>query len=302
VPTTISLLWWNLYNLHDDVDDPLSDDLVKSTSVYRRDLREVADIIDRIAPAPDLIGCAEVENRGVLRALAEEIHWRRTHRAYRCDEHIESRDPRGIDVGALVRTDGALGEVRLHGLWPVDRSAVRPVVVVDALVAGRHPLTIALVHGKSRRSGFNSIEDPMPGSRLRHAYGRVLRGLAAERGARGVPLVVLGDLNDEPHSHSLVDGAHAAIGRPLAGPVAPGRLYNLTREGLADARGTCMHAGGWLLFDQCLVNGVLLAPSAGGLRLEGRLRIIAEDPLLHLGMPNRWYSDHLPLLLTLVLA
>ena len=94
-------------------------------------------------------------------------------------------------------------------------------------------------------------------------------------------------------------GANAAIGRPAEGTAELGRLYNLSREGLSDARGTCKHNDEWLLFDQVLVNGVLFAPSTGGISIEGRVRIIAEDPLLYRGAPNRWYSDHLPVLLIL---
>lgn len=299
MPTTLTLLWWNLYNLHDDIDDPRIDDIVKSTRMYHRDLREVADIVDRVTPAPDLIGVGEIENHGVMRDLAEEIHWRPAHLSYRCDHHIESRDPRGIDVGALVRSVPTMTQVRVSPEWPNDMDAVRPMVRLDLLVDGVQPLTVVFTHGKSRRSGPVDAEDPMPGSRLRMSYGRALRQIAADCGAANVPLVVMGDFNDEPTSRSLVVAANAAIGRPAPEMVEPGRLYNLSREGLGDARGTCMHEGGWLLFDQVLVNGVLLAPPAGGLAIEGRTRIIAEDPLLYRGAPNRWYSDHLPVLLTL---
>ena len=299
MPTTLTLLWWNLYNLHDDLDDPRIDEIVKSTRMYHRDLREVADIVDRITPAPDLIGVGEIENHGVMRALAEEIHWRPSHLTYGCDQHIESRDPRGIDVGALVRAIPTITQVRVSAIWPNDLDAVRPMVRVDLLMDGVAPLTVVFLHGKSRRSGPVDVEDPMPGSRLRLSYGRALRQVALACGAAGVPLVVMGDLNDEPTSRSLMVGADAAIGRPAAGTAEAGRLYNLSREGLNDARGTCMHAGGWFLFDQVLVNGVLLAPAPGGISIEGRVRIIADDPLLFRGAPNRWYSDHLPVLLTL---
>lgn len=299
VPSTLTLLWWNLYNLHDDIDDPRIDDIVKSTRMYHRDLREVADIVDRITPPPDLIGCAEVENHQVMRDLASEIHWRPSHLDYRCDQHIESRDPRGIDVGALVRTVPTVTQANLTMVWPNDMNVVRPMVRIDLLMDGVQPLTVVFVHGKSRRSGPSDAEDPMPGSRLRMAYGRALRQMAATCGAAGVPLVVMGDLNDEPISRSLTVGANAVIGRPSEGTVDPGRLYNLSREGLGDARGTCMHDGAWLLFDQVLVNGALFAPATGGISIEGRVRIIAEDPLLYRGAPNRWYSDHLPVLLTL---
>jgi endonuclease/exonuclease/phosphatase family metal-dependent hydrolase len=295
----LTLLWWNLYNLHDDVDDPRINDIVKPTPIYHRDLREVADIIDRIMPPPDLFGCGEVENHQVMRDLAAEIHRRPAHLAYRCDQHIDSRDPRGIDVGVMVRSVPAVTQEKLSAIWLNDPDAVRPLVRVDLLVDGVLPLTVVYMHGKSRRSGASDPADPMPGSRLRLAYGRALRQVAAQCGAAGVPLVVMGDLNDEPTSHSLVAGADAVLGRPLSEPAVPGRLYNLSREGLADARGTCMHDGAWLLFDQVLVNGVLLSPPPGGLSLDGRVRIISEDPLLYRGAPNRWYSDHLPVMVTL---
>jgi Endonuclease/Exonuclease/phosphatase family len=297
--TTLTLLWWNLYNLHDDIDDPRINDIVKTTAAYHRDLREVADIVDRVTPAPDLIGCAEVENHQVMRDLAEEIHWRPSHLNYRCDQHIESRDPRGIDVGALVRSVPTIAQVKVTPIWPNDMDAVRPMVRIDLLMDGVQPLTVVFIHGKSRRSGPSDAEDPMPGSRLRMSYGRALRQVAETCGAAGVPLVVMGDLNDEPTSRSLLIGANAALGRPAAGTEDFSRLYNLSREGLGDARGTCKHNDEWLLFDQVLVNGALFAPATGGISIEGRVRIIAEDPLLYRGAPNRWYSDHLPVLLTL---
>lgn len=299
VPTTLTLLWWNLYNLHDDIDDPRINDIVKPTPMYHRDLREVADIIDRITPAPDLVGCGEVENQQVMRDLAGEIHWRPAHLAYRSDQHIESRDPRGIDVGVLVRATPAVTREKLTAIWPDDPDAVRPLVRVDLLVDEVWPLTVVYLHGKSRRSGASAQADPMPGSRLRLAYGRALKQVAAQCGEAGIPLVVMGDLNDEPTSHSLVVGADAVLGRPAPGQAQSGRLYNLSHEGLADARGTCMHEGAWLLFDQVLVNGVMLSPQPGGLTIDGRVRIISEDPLLYRGAPNRWYSDHLPVLLSL---
>ncbi len=299
MPTTISLLWWNLYNLHDDIDDPRIHDIVRPTKLYHRDLREVADIIDRVSPAPDIIGCAEVENHGVMRDLANEIHWRPAHHRYRCDRHVESRDPRGIDVGALVRVNPQLSLVRLSPLWPNDSDAVRPMVVMDVMVDGVQPLTVVLTHGKSRRSGACDAEDPMPGSRLRMSYGRALRQLAEKCGTEGVPMVAMGDFNDEPTSRSMTVAAGAHIGRPAAGTAEAGTLYNISQEGLSDARGTCMHQGNWLLFDQVLVNGVLLNPSVSGLHIDGRVRIIADDPLLYRGTPNRWYSDHLPVLIKL---
>jgi hypothetical protein len=233
VPTTLTLLWWNLYNLHDDVDDPRTNDIVKPRRMYHRDLREVADIIDRVTPPPDVLGCGEVENQQVMRDLADEIHWCPAHLAYRCDQHVESRDPRGIDVGVLLRAVPTVTQERLSAIWPDDLDAVRPLVRIDLLVDGVAPLTVVFVHSKSRRSGPAVPEDPMPGSRLRHAYGRALRQVAATCGAAGVPLVVMGDLNDEPASRSLAVGANAIAGRPTEGAADPTRLYNLSVKACA---------------------------------------------------------------------
>ena len=173
------------------------------------------------------------------------------------------------------------------------------MVVMDVMVDGVQPLTVVLTHGKSRRSGACDSDDPMPGSRLRMSYGRALRQVAQKCGAAGVPLVAMGDFNDEPTSRSMTVAAGALIGRPAVGTADAGSLYNISQEGLSDARGTCMNQGNWLLFDQVLVNGVLLNPSVGGLHIDGRVHIIADDPLLYRGTPNRWYSDHLPVLITL---
>lgn len=298
----LTLLWWNLYNLHDDIDDPKTNDIVKSTRVYHRDIREVAEIIDRISPTPDLIGCAEVENIKVMHDLAQDIHWQSQHRAYFCDQHIESKDPRGIDIGVLFRKGGPLTDIKVSAYWPSDHDAVRPIVVIDALLIGEllKPISFALVHGKSRRSGASHPDDPMPGSQLRYSYGAAIKRLSAEKGAAGIPLIVLGDLNDEPSSKSVEISAGAAIGRPMAGDtIDPKRLYNLGYEGRADAKGTCTHEDHWLFFDQILVNGAVLDASIGGLEIVGRQRIIAENPLLYRGQPNRWYSDHLPVMLTI---
>lgn len=295
-----TLLWWNLHDFHDDRFDPTIIDIVKPTRIYRRDLREVAMIIDRVRPIADVVGCGEVENQGVLRDLGQEIARAPAGVRYICDHYVNSRDPRGIDVGALWRSAGSVRVERFTGLWPAEEGAVRPIIVAEAAVGpAALPLMIAFVHGKSRRSGATTPDDAMPGSRIRFAYGQAVRDLALDCGQRGVPLVVMGDFNDEPESHSLRIGAGAESGRPRAGIVDPGRLYNLSRETGADSPGTAKYNGAWLCFDQVLVNGVLLAPPVGGLCVHGRPRILADPPLIFRGGPNRWYSDHLPVLLTL---
>jgi endonuclease/exonuclease/phosphatase family metal-dependent hydrolase len=285
------LLWWNVGNLFDDEDDPRTRDHLPSTREYHRDLQELADVLGGVEPCPALIGLGEVENKRVLDDLGEELRWHPKRRDFVCPEHHESRDPRGIDVGLLLAGNGALRLDRTEALWPSDRSAVRPIVLAHGRLGGER-LRVALVHSKSQRSGASHRSDPTPGSKARFAYGRLLRDLANDAGNDGVPLVVLGDFNEEPNSPALVEGASARLGRTGEAPRA-NRLYNLSDEMAADHPGTHCHQGRWSFLDQVLVNGLLLGQ--GKLRIDGRPRVFTGGPLLYQGRPNRWYSDHLPI-------
>lgn len=291
------LLWWNAQNLFDDVDDHRTSDLLRSRDEYLRDVREIAEVIDGVTPGADFIGLTEIENRSVIDELAGELRWRPTHGDFACPAYIESRDVRGIDVVAMARRDGVIKVKQVGGLYPSDRRAVRPVLHCECHLGG-HELEIVLVHGKSRRSGPCHPRDPIPGSRIRHAYGELVGKLAENAGRRGVPMVVLGDFNDTPDCLSMTDGAGAEVGR-AANP-RPGKLYNLTQEATADAPGTHCHRGAWLCLDQVLVNGVLLAGEH--LAVAGRPQIATHGPLLYKGKPNRWYSDHLPIILDLEIS
>ena len=111
----------------------------------------------------------------------------------------------------------------------------------------------------------------------------------------------MGDFNDEPESLSLRLGAQARIG--VEADPSPQRLYNLSRLALEiptgrKARGTHVHRGHWGFLDQVLVTGSLLT-GRFGLRLHQRPFVHVGGPLLYKGRPNRWYSDHLPMAVSL---
>ena len=101
-----------------------------------------------------------------------------------CDAYIDSQDPRGIDVAMMHQTTVKVD--RFEALMPADRSAVRPVIQAHLRYQG-HRFRVALVHGKSRRSGPSTARDDRPGSRLRFAHGRLLRQLAGRCRERSDP-------------------------------------------------------------------------------------------------------------------
>ena len=108
----------------------------------------------------------------------------------------------------------------------------------------------------------------------------------------------MGDFNEEPNSPALIHGAQAKIGRPQhEAQIKAHRLYNLSFEMRTDSPGTHCYHGQWNFLDQVLVNGALL--QGNSIRIVGRPRALTHDPLLYRGAPNRWFSDHLPISISL---
>ena len=111
----------------------------------------------------------------------------------------------------------------------------------------------------------------------------------------------MGDMNDEPHSVSMIDGARA---QPMTRSdnlvlhhLRPQQLVNLTLQATGHAKGTHCHRGHWALLDQVLVNGCALQDHHS--HVTAPPHIHHHGPLLYKGRPNRWYSDHLPIGITL---
>ncbi len=293
------ITWWNVGNLFDDHDDPHTDDFIRQRFEYVRDLKEIAQIIGSLHPMASLVGLGEVENHRVVNDLIKELHWHPRHPDYHCNHYVDSRDPRGIDVAYMHRQDQALRVDHVEALYPNDRDAVRPLLLIHARLHG-HLIHIAFLHSKSRRSGPTHSHDDTPGSRIRFAYAYLIRKLALQAGGSGIPFIAMGDFNDEPNSPALIHGAQAWNGRPKKERhYKDHRLYNLSNEMAADAKGTHCYHGHWAFLDQVLVNGCLLRGEH--IRIVDRPHIHTHKPLLYRGEPNRWYSDHLPISINLAL-
>ena len=166
------LLWWNVANLFDDVDDPHTNDIVRSQREYHRDLAEIVEVVASIDPCPALVGMAEVEHRGVVDDLCAELRWHPARREYHWLSILKVVDPRGIDVAMMHQPQVKID--RVEACHPNDAAAVRPVVLIHARYQQQR-LQLALVHSKSRRSGPSHPDDDRPGSRIRFA----LRSFAA---------------------------------------------------------------------------------------------------------------------------
>ena len=294
------VMFWNVENFFDYIDDGTGES-DKEFSSYgsrrwtRRKFQKKCDDIaksvfwirERYGRIPDVIGLAEVENRGVLWKLLNNTLLRKC--GYRI-VHYQSGDRRGIDVALLYRESS---------FRKVSHSTVTPSMDGEKIVT-RDMLQVLLEddmgqkynlivnHHPSKYGGSESSEG------RRKAVMMALKEMCDSLSAAdsGVPVIAMGDFNDTP------DGEQFEI--------LNGVLVNMSDSLFQAGRGTIRYQGKWDLIDMFLVSSDLLD--------NARMDII-ELPFLmtyerkYPGMkPLRTYSgpryvggvsDHCPIVLCL---
>lgn len=90
----LSMMWWNVMNFFDTVDDQSKEDSILTEAEYFKKLSCVSEII--INYSPDIIGLCEIENIDIVRDLSDKS-------GYKYSYLIEGNDPRGIDIALISR-------------------------------------------------------------------------------------------------------------------------------------------------------------------------------------------------------
>lgn len=299
------VLFYNVENLFDPIDDPATDDDEYTPegrkrwtgARYRAKLEGIGRVLGD-AGLPAVVGLAEVETRGVLEALVAQPSLAAAD--YRI-AHFDSPDERGVDVALLYRPDRFVprGSVAVRTMIPAQPGfRTRDILTVWGELAGE-PFFFAVLHAPSRRNGAEAS------AFRRVAVGEQVRRLVDSVAQRhpATKIVVMGDFNDDPIDRSLTD-ALGACGT-LRG-LAAGALYNPFVDLFKAGFGTLAYGGEWNLFDQIVVSANLV--QGEGLRLRGAPCIFSPPYLFERegrdrGTPfrtyvgNRYnggYSDHFP--------
>lgn len=249
---SLLVMFWNVENFFDYIDDGTgkSD---KEFSSYgsrrwtRRKFQKKCDDIaksvfwirERYGRIPDVIGLAEVENRGVLWKLLNNTLLRKC--GYRI-VHYQSGDRRGIDVALLYRESS---------FRKVSHSTVTPSLDGEKIVT-RDMLQVLLEDDMGQK--YNLIVNHHPskygGSEAsegrRNAAMMALKEMCDSLSAAdsGVPVIAMGDFNDTP------DGEQFEI--------LNGVLVNMSDSLFQAGRGTIRYQGKWELIDMFLVSSDLL--------------------------------------------
>ena len=288
-------MFWNLENFFDWTDQGTGESDAEFSSYGKRHWtrkrfytkcdavsKTIFHIGDLYGKLPDVIGFAEIENRGVLEKLCSSTLLRKC--GYRI-VHFDSSDRRGIDVALLYRTtcynhlstslrapetDGK--KLQTRDMLHVSLKDLQTDEIYDYIVC-HHP------------SKFGGEESSIP---KRLAAMTALKEMCDSLGNRNI--IVMGDFNDVPSAaqFDMLDDI----------------LVNKSDSLHAAGRGTIRYEGKWDLIDMFLVSSnieghsVMDIPEVPFL-MTRESRHAGEKPLRTYSGPRYLggVSDHLPVVL-----
>lgn len=242
--------FYNLENLFDTKDNPhiLDDDFLPESERkwnkkrYRKKIFNLGTTISNIGfastgKAPALIGVAEVENKKVLEDLIHTKHLK--NKKYGII-HFESPDERGIDVGLLY----------LKEFFEITHSESVELLITNN--KGKRDFTrdILWVSGKLNGELIHVLVNHWPSRRDGAQQTSYKRIAAAQKNKEiiekirssepNAKVIVMGDLNDDPHSSSVKTHLVAED------------MYNPMERLHTRYEGSLTYRGQWNLFDQII--------------------------------------------------
>ena len=238
-------------------------------------------LADRYARMPDVIGLAEVENRGVLSRMLSSTLLRKHDYGI---VHRESGDRRGIDVALLYRKSlmDTLSTTYVTPSYEGELMTTRDILHTKMCLSGGSVVDFIVNHHPSKYGG----EEESRGKR--DAAMGALKHLCDS--LAGSHVIAMGDFNDTPDAEQF--------------KMLEGVLVNKAEELHQRREGTIRYEGKWELIDMFMTS-----PSLGN---ESRMEIVRVPFLMtyekkHPGeKPLRTYvgprytggvSDHCPIVL-----
>lgn len=309
------IAFYNLENLFDTQKDPIKndDDFTPNgkknwtDDKYQKKLQNLSFVINQLGKevkpsGVDIIGVAEVENRKVLEDLVKQKNL--IDKKYEII-HVDSPDPRGIDVGLLYNPN--VFQVNSYKAYPYtipgnNDIKTRDILLVSGTLANES-LHILVNHWPSRR-GENS-------SPLRERAAAICKQICDSIYKTNVQsnIIIMGDMNDDPKDKSTSIVLNAKKNK---NEVKEGGLYNTMWSIHESGIGTLCYQGQWNFFDQIIISKSLLPENKNKLTFW-KSEVFNKDFLFqkegkYKGYPLRTfsgntflngYSDHFPTLIYL---
>lgn len=305
----INLMFYNVENLFDTIDQPHTYDedftptseLEYNTLRYQTKLKNLSRVTQTAfkTDLPDIIGLAEVENRGVVLDLASTIS-KHKYRVF----HLESPDQRGIDNAILY--DKKTFNLLDSGLIPIDlgpeERPTRGVLWAKFIVVDNpFEFYVFVNHWPSRYGG----EEESQWKRLQASKTLSSSLKLLYVSDPDAVVIAMGDFNDYPSNRSVLN-----LEDCVTGPC----LENLSAQFDGTEMGSYVYNGQWGVLDQILVSKNLLKHGLPYKTSPNNVNFVKEDWMLYRSatfndlFPSRTYggtnyyggySDHLPVTLFL---
>lgn len=264
---TYHITWWNLENLFDTENSQDRPDYLQSRlrselegwdrPVLNMKLSQLASIITRLngGAGPDILGVCEVENKSVLEELVQRLA--PLNRNYGIAHH-DMRDHRGIDIAFIYDEDLFTFE-RYFSYEVLKRSSTRDIFQVNLETAAGRGLIVIGNHWPSRSGGQYESEPYriIAAETLSYWIQRIF-----EIRGTDIPVLVMGDFNDECFNRSLTDYALSTISIQKVKNSRSPRLYNLMGPVIGSGIGTHYYNNFPNVLDQFLASRSLLLQNA----------------------------------------
>jgi len=305
--------FYNVENLFDTINDPNIDDeeflpsaeKKHNSAKYCEKLGHLARVINVFSP--DVLGLAEIENKGTLINLADSIAAQKGKK-YEI-AHIVSKDKRGIDVAFLYNPDKfKLLEIANYEVkMPADPDFITRDIIHLIGLANNQRLHVFGNHWPSRSGGQEASEPNriQAAATLKNTIDALIEKEPLAQ------IIIMGDFNDEPFDKSIASvlGADSLLS-------GNNRLFNTSYYFKKLKQGTYNYKSQWNILDQIIVSRSLLTNNTENWRVESpyQAKIVKEEFMLYTTkagemLPSRsyggntyfgGYSDHLPTYIVLV--
>ena len=282
-----TVAFYNFENLFDTINNPNFDEewlpkgLQRWTSEkYKQKLENLSKVLmqigtnDQQKEAPTLIGCSEIENRGVLEDLVKQPNIIKNDYGI---VHFDSPDKRGIDVGFLYQkkhfkptsfinipliiyrgnnnekekeTEEDKADTDKIEVSHDNRVYTRDILLVTGFLDGEE-INVMVNHWPSRSGGEKKS------SPFREAAGRLSRKImdSIYKVNPNAKIITMGDYNDGSYNKSIKEGIGAKLKKA---DVKPFGVYNPFEQMAKDGHASLFYRDSGDIFDQIMVSETLI--------------------------------------------
>ncbi len=307
------IAWWNLENLFDVWNSKLRPEwLAKelkselkgwTKTVLAKKIFNLSSIIKKmnLGKGPDLLGVCEVENENVMKMLADSLNL--PGRNYKVI-HKDTKDKRGIDIAFIYDENLFSFDGSIFSYEVLKRTATRDLVQVSMKTKSGNEFIVIGNHWPARSEGQYESEPyrMMVGETLSYWMHRIF-----EIRSDKIPVLVMGDFNDEPYNRSLTEYALATQNKDKTLRGRNPYLWNVSWS-LLEESGTYFFGSDKLTLDQIMVTkGFFIDESklkidASSLRVESYKGLTDKNgKAIRYSRPSEGnefnqngFSDHLP--------